>query len=162
MKKSNIQCPTGLNESWSDFPWGMYPVGVRVGIALVVAGNQLILTRPKRWNITLPQRELKEGEVLADVVSWLSGYSGALGLKFELAGPVEVCAAHAAGGALHVLMVVPCHQLAGSPQSYEKVVDALLLSGYLGDDVLASYIAHELGWSDAGRYLPLPALAMAA
>ncbi len=133
-----------------------------MGIALVVAGNQLILTRPKRWNITLPQRELKEGEVLGDVVSWLSGYCGTLGLKFELAGQAEACASHAAGGILHVLMVVPCRQLAGSSQSYEKVVDALLLSGYLGDDVLASYIAHELGWSDAGRYLPLPILAMAA
>jgi hypothetical protein len=151
-KKFKVNCPTGMNQSWGEFPWDRYPGGVDVTFAFV-EGKCLYLAKEGRYCHVLPMRPLKRGQVLADLLAELLPGTG---------GSATVEASHDDGVTLRVLVVVPSggNQLGG----FMKIENSpLLLSGYVSGDKMAPYVARVLDWPEdqVNEYLPLPQAVLA-
>jgi hypothetical protein len=128
--------------SWETFHWEKLPNGVEVHLART-QGKDLLLSRRGAWSYYMPACSLRRGHVLRGVVR-------------QLGAPAAVCCASIEqNGTLHVLLIAETHSAAG----LQRVDNALLLSGFVGQHPAAALAAHVLQWFDAEKYLPLPALA---
>lgn len=144
-----------INQSWAGFDWDNYPGGVQVSVALVY-GQALLLTKPERWRTTMPSFCLQKGQVLADAWALYVQQLVNSGVSINISGVgPEVRACYSDGRTYHVLIMVSCQRF-GPIAAFERVCDALLLSGYASDCVMASFAAHAMRWGDASRHLPLP------
>lgn len=139
-------CPTGLSDSWDQFPWGLYRGGVDVTFALV-RGRAIYLVRQSKHCFGLTRLSLKPGQVLADLIPLVPGSRGATG---------EVCASYDDGYTFRVLVLL--RNSGESMASFKELTnDPLLLGGYASGDVMAAFAARALGWdADVDKHLPLP------
>ncbi len=159
MNKINIGqglCPTGLSESWDKFPWAGYPGGVEVSFALV-QGNTVYLFKLGRWAAVLPTFPLLKDEVLSDALARLARWVEKQGGSFTQTGEgPTVCACDQVGETFRVLIHLSVAKI-GPAQVFQPVDrDAILFKGFVGDHMMAPYVAHVLGWPDADKHLPLP------